>query len=91
MASWRFADDERILIEPACGVSVAVAYIDGMLKGLMEGSGRTFGKDSRVVIVVCGGSHVSLDKIQGWKEEFGGLFAVGVRREGEAEVVCNGH
>ena len=82
MGCWRFADDERMLVEPACGVSVALAYQPERLRRLLPGLGR----ESRVVIVVCGGSRVDLDTLQGWREEYGpviekmGLGGKGVGR-----------
>ncbi|KAI9750561.1 MAG: hypothetical protein M4579_006411 [Chaenotheca gracillima] len=66
MGSWRFSDDERILVEPACGVCLALCY-DGRLKNLVKNLKPT----SRVVIVVCGGSNVSVEKLAGWRTEFG--------------------
>ena len=66
MGCWRLADDERIMVEPACGVSLAVCY-DGWLKKLLPG----LGQESKVVVVVCGGVDVSLDMLVGWKNEYG--------------------
>jgi len=66
MGCWRFADDERILVEPACGVNLALCY-DGRLKKLLPG----LRSQSKVVIVVCGGSAISLDILKGYKEKFG--------------------
>jgi L-serine/L-threonine ammonia-lyase len=62
----RFADDERILVEPACGVCLAVCY-EGLLPQLVTG----FSRDSNVVVVVCGGSNVSVDIINGYMEKYG--------------------
>jgi L-serine/L-threonine ammonia-lyase len=66
MGCWRLADDERILVEPACGVSVALAY-DGRLMQLMKG----LTQETKVVIVVCGGSGVTLDKLAEWRKTYG--------------------
>ena len=66
---WRLADDERLLVEVACGVSVAVCYEEGLLKGLLPG----LGKEGKVVIVVCGGSNVSLEMLMEWRERYGGV------------------
>jgi len=66
MACWRFADDERFLVEPACGASVALAY-DGRLKKYLKG----FGPESKVVIVVCGGSRISLELLEEYKRTYG--------------------
>ncbi|KAK4092198.1 hypothetical protein Purlil1_3451 [Purpureocillium lilacinum] len=52
----RFADEEHILVELACGVCPAVCY-NGMLQKLVPG----LTKESVVVIVVCGGSNISFD------------------------------
>ncbi|OQU98164.1 hypothetical protein CLAIMM_03988 [Cladophialophora immunda] len=64
-ACWRFLDDERILVEPACGASVALAY-DGRLKRVLKG----FGPDSKVVIVVCGGSKISFDLLNTYRDRY---------------------
>lgn len=66
MGCWRFADDERIMVEPACGVNLAVCY-DGRLKKLLP----SLGKDSKVVIVVCGGADVTLNMLTEWKKQYG--------------------
>jgi L-serine/L-threonine ammonia-lyase len=60
-ASVRFADDHRILVEPACGAALSAVYVPslGALDGLPD-DGRP------VVVVVCGGSVVdrsSLDAL----------------------------
>ncbi|MCJ1389755.1 catabolic L-serine/threonine dehydratase [Xylographa bjoerkii] len=69
---WRLADDERVMVEVACGVSVAVCYEKGLLKDLVQG----LGKEGKVVVVVCGGSNVSLEMLMEWRERFGGVEGV---------------
>ena len=64
-ACWRFLDDERILVEPACGASIALAY-DGRLKRYIE----NFKPEKKVVIVVCGGSKISLEALNKYKEKY---------------------
>ncbi|KAK4611882.1 L-serine dehydratase [Fulvia fulva] len=61
----RFADDERILVEPSCGVALAVCYM-GRLKQLMP----RLTEDSKVVVVVCGGSGMSTEILRGYVEKF---------------------
>lgn len=61
----RFADDERILVEPACGVCLAVCY-QNRLKRLLP----QLRADSKVVIVVCGGSNVSLRMLEDWSKTY---------------------
>lgn len=65
-SGWRFADDERILVEPACGASVALAY-DGRLRRYLKG----FSSESKVVIIVCGGSRIDLQMMENYKKQFG--------------------
>ncbi|KAL8952415.1 MAG: hypothetical protein Q9222_001692 [Ikaeria aurantiellina] len=66
MGCWRFADDERMIVEAACGVNVAVCY-DGRLKKLLPELRAT----SKVVIVVCGGSNVTLETLMAYRKEYG--------------------
>lgn len=60
----RFANDERIMVELACGVSVALCYRGRVKKNLPE-----LTKASKVVIVVCGGSNVSESMLHAWAEQ----------------------
>lgn len=52
----RFLDEDRYLVELACGVCPALCY-NGQLKELIPG----FSENSVVVLVICGGSNMSLD------------------------------
>ena len=63
----RFANEERILVEPACGVCLAVCY-NGMLKDVLH----NFSSSARVVVVLCGGSNISLDILAEWVAKYGG-------------------
>ena len=58
MGCVRFADEERILVEAACGISLAAVY-GGYVRKLLPG----VRKEDRVVVVVCGGSNVSLEML----------------------------
>lgn len=52
----RYASDLRQLVEPACGVSLAIAYLDHpAIAGAHD-----------VVIVVCGGVSISAQLVAGW-------------------------
>ena len=55
-ACLRFADDLRVLVEPACGAALAVAY--GRLEVLAP--------FQRPLLVVCGGIAVDLEKLRAW-------------------------
>ena len=63
-ACLRFLDDERILVEPACGATLAMVY-SGKLKDVLE-----LDTKSKVVLVICGGSNISLELIEGYKKMF---------------------
>lgn len=54
----RYADDMRQLVEPACGVSLAVAYLDH----------PAIAHAHDVVIVVCGGVSISAEMVAGWEK-----------------------
>ncbi|KZM28796.1 pyridoxal phosphate binding [Ascochyta rabiei] len=59
----RFADDERIMVETACGVCLALCYGGRLKEVLPELTG-----DSNVVIVVCGGSNITEAMLHSWAE-----------------------
>jgi len=52
----RFLADHRLLVEPACGASLALAY---------AGS-RALAGFSRVLFIVCGGATATIDQIREW-------------------------
>jgi L-serine/L-threonine ammonia-lyase len=54
MACVSLAAEEKIIVEPACGVSVAACYQE-VLRGIVP----NFNKNSKVVIIVCGGKSLS--------------------------------
>ncbi|KAI0011072.1 L-serine dehydratase [Xylariaceae sp. FL0662B] len=70
MGSVRFADDARILVEVACGATIAIVY-NGMLREAM-GKGLSDEEWSRknVVVVVCGGSNVTLEGLRIYQETY---------------------
>jgi L-serine/L-threonine ammonia-lyase len=57
-ACLRFADDQRVLVEPACGAALAAAYFRA--PALID-------RDP-VVIIVCGGVGVTRELLQQWDE-----------------------
>ncbi|KAJ4316028.1 catabolic L-serine/threonine dehydratase [Neodidymelliopsis sp. IMI 364377] len=66
MGCWRLADDERMMVELACGVNVALCY-DGRLEKAL---GRPVRPEDKVVIVLCGGSNVTSGMLCEWREEY---------------------
>lgn len=60
-ATLQFAHDHRLLVEPACGASLALVYEQfSILKQF-----------NSIVVVVCGGAGVSLPLLQEWKTKVG--------------------
>jgi len=54
MGAVKLMDDERVAVEPACGISAAVIYDNVLRKVCPE-----LGPESNVVLVVCGGEYPS--------------------------------
>ncbi|WP_313431971.1 pyridoxal-phosphate dependent enzyme [Pseudomonas sp.] len=54
----RFLLDHRVLVEPACGAALALAYSAEALAGYQH-----------VLVVVCGGATATLEQIQTWLKQ----------------------
>lgn len=66
----RFADEERIMVELACGVSAAMCYDEtGRLEKILKDYGRWKGPDTKIVLIVCGGSVVTTAILEKWRSE----------------------
>ena len=63
---WELADAHRMLVEPACGVTVALCF-DGKLEAALQ---RKVEKEETVVLIVCGGCLVDAEMVAGWKQEY---------------------
>jgi L-serine/L-threonine ammonia-lyase len=59
-ACLRFADDLRLLVEPACGAALAVAYQNLPVLAQFQ----------RPLVIVCGGIGVDIAKLAAWKTQF---------------------
>mmetsp|Transcript_10552 Transcript_10552/g.16176 ORF Transcript_10552/g.16176 Transcript_10552/m.16176 type:complete len:379 (+) Transcript_10552:60-1196(+) len=60
----KFAQDHRLLVEPACGAALAVAYTERLRERYLSEI------DGPVVLEVCGGSGVNIDLMMQWKKDF---------------------
>ena len=60
-------DDHRILVEPACGASLAAVYSD-IIHGLQK-EGK-LGEIKSALVIVCGGSSVTLAQLETWRKMF---------------------
>uniref|UniRef100_A0A8D0C049 L-serine deaminase n=1 Tax=Salvator merianae TaxID=96440 RepID=A0A8D0C049_SALMN len=65
----RFVDDEKILVEPACGAALTAVY-DGIVKNLQE-EGKLDPQLDSMVVIVCGGNNITLAQLQHLKEQLG--------------------
>lgn len=59
-ACTRFLDDHRILVEPACGAALAVAY----------GHASALAEYKNVLVIVCGGATATANDLQQWTARF---------------------
>ncbi|KAF1815400.1 tryptophan synthase beta subunit-like PLP-dependent enzyme [Eremomyces bilateralis CBS 781.70] len=64
----RLADEDRLMVELACGVNVAMCF-GGRLGKALE---RKVRHTDKVVIVLCGGSDVSIESMVGWRGDYAG-------------------
>ncbi|SPQ21149.1 60afc2f6-8376-4413-aba5-3282563eca2e [Thermothielavioides terrestris] len=67
----RFLDDARILIEVACGATIATAYNGDLRRYLGKGLTDEEWARRNVVLVVCGGSNTSLEILEKYKKTYG--------------------
>jgi L-serine/L-threonine ammonia-lyase len=55
-ACLRFMDDHRVVVEPACGAALALAYR----------AGERLARFERVLVIVCGGVTATVEQLQAW-------------------------
>jgi L-serine/L-threonine ammonia-lyase len=55
----RFADEHRVLVEPACGAALAAVY----------GRAEPLAGLSPIVVIVCGGAGASLELLEAWRKK----------------------
>ncbi|XP_053443376.1 serine dehydratase-like [Nycticebus coucang] len=65
----RFLDDERMLVEPACGAALAAIY-SGLL-GRLQAEGRLGPALTSVVVIVCGGTGIDSQELRTLKTQLG--------------------
>lgn len=63
------ADDEKILVEPACGAALAAIYCN-IIKRLQK-ENKLSQELGPVVVVVCGGNNISIEQLLRLKKELG--------------------
>ncbi|NXJ97058.1 SDSL protein, partial [Corythaixoides concolor] len=65
----QFLDDERLLVQPACGAALALLYTGRLQRLQREGRLRT--PLASVVVVVCGGGCIQVAQLQALKSQLG--------------------
>lgn len=65
----KFADDERMLVEPGCGATLSAVYC-GILEKLQAEGFLPDLTSGPIVVIVCGGNGVSLSLLQEWAASF---------------------
>ncbi|XP_063000043.1 L-serine dehydratase/L-threonine deaminase-like [Elgaria multicarinata webbii] len=65
----KFVDDEKILVEPACGAALTAVY-SGVVKRL-QAEGKLSPRLDSLVVIVCGGNNITLAELQHLKEQLG--------------------
>jgi L-serine/L-threonine ammonia-lyase len=69
-ACWQFKRDHGLMVEMACGASLAPCYQPRILDELLKGAGKE-GERKSIVIVVCGGSKVDEELLRTYEREYG--------------------
>ncbi|KAJ8415514.1 hypothetical protein AAFF_G00424940 [Aldrovandia affinis] len=69
MAVEYFVNDEKILVEPACGAALAAVYSN--ILNRLQKEGKLERELGPVVVVVCGGNNISLAQLQKLKVQLG--------------------
>jgi L-serine/L-threonine ammonia-lyase len=58
-ACYRFLEDHKLMVEPACGASLAAVY-----------QACSFLKDKKnILVIVCGGAGVTVEQLQEWRQQ----------------------
>ncbi|NWU47541.1 SDSL protein, partial [Dromas ardeola] len=65
----QFLDDERMLVQPACGAALALLYTGRLQRLQREGRLRT--PLASAVVVVCGGSSIQAAQLRALKSQLG--------------------
>ncbi|XP_023576362.1 serine dehydratase-like isoform X1 [Octodon degus] len=65
----RFLDDERMLVEPACGAALAAIY-SGRL-GQLQAEGHLDPSLASIVVIVCGGNNIDSQQLRALQAQLG--------------------
>lgn len=68
-AAWESTNELNHLVELSCGAAIAVACQSKVLDHIVQV--KSLPEKSNIVIIVCGGSRVSLTDVNGFRSEYG--------------------
>ena len=71
MGSVNFLEDARILVEVACGATIATAYNGALREYFGKGLTDAEWAEKNVVLVVCGGSSINIHLLQKYRDQYG--------------------
>lgn len=71
MGSVNFLEDARVMVEVACGATIATVYNGVLRRNLGKGMTDDEWAKKNVVVVVCGGSNINLDLLHKYREQYG--------------------
>ncbi|PFH59314.1 hypothetical protein XA68_12515 [Ophiocordyceps unilateralis] len=78
MSCVRFADDARHLVEVSCGAALAPVYRGDLRRCLGRGLSDVEWACKNIVVIVCGGSGVTLNILDQYRREYGHLTTIKV-------------
>lgn len=70
MGAVHLADMEHLLVEAACGVSIAPCFDGTLRRALGRGCSDEQWKEKRIVVIVCGGSIVSTKLLEDYRAKY---------------------
>ncbi|KAK1599424.1 pyridoxal-phosphate dependent enzyme [Colletotrichum navitas] len=71
MACVRFVDDARLVVEVACGATIATVYNGTLRKQLGHFMSDKEWAEMNIVLIVCGGSNVTMEILDGYRATYG--------------------
>ncbi|ETS76690.1 hypothetical protein PFICI_12077 [Pestalotiopsis fici W106-1] len=71
MGSVKLVNDALLLVEAACGATIAPVYNGELRKWLGKGLSDEEWSRKNVVLIVCGGANISLEILRGYQEKYG--------------------
>ncbi|KAK2019831.1 pyridoxal-phosphate dependent enzyme [Colletotrichum eremochloae] len=71
MACVRFVDDARLVVEAACGATIATVYNGTLRKELGAILSDKEWAEMNIVLIICGGSNVTMEILEGYRATYG--------------------